>query len=538
MSHTSSTPARPHPPLLIRGHTPDGRHQAFTSRFVIGRGASCDVRIDSALASREHAEVVPQRGRWWIRDLGSTNGLLVEGTRVEELEITGGTVVQIGVNGPRLQLALGAPAVPDRPAAATVEPPGPAPASAEAREPTAHASPAVEGETTAAPADPDASLAHVIERYFDEDPDRPAGEHTQLIRRAYKTVAKRQSTKWRRMLAALGVLLLVAVAFGGVQRIQNQRLRTQAEEIFTSLKELDVTIVNLRRLVEAQGGAELTDQLARLDAQRARLHAQYEGYVQDMGVYRKLRSEEERLIYQTARAFGESETSMSQAFVERVGEEIEGYWQRAGRARFERAVRRAETNEYTPFIVETLREHGLPPEFYYLALQESDFIPDRVGPETRWGYAKGAWQFIPTTARRYGLNPGPRADMDGADPLDERQNFFLATDAAARYLRDLHGVLTQASGLLVMASYNWGEHRVLPRLNDLPTPEAVFDATFEDVPANPESRNYWNFLAEYESRMPDETKDYVLKIFSAAVIGKDPRYFGFDFDDPLAPYVQ
>jgi hypothetical protein len=38
--------------------------------------------------------------------------------------------------------------------------------------------------------------------------------------------------------------------------------------------------------------------------------------------------------------------------------------------------------------------------------------------------------------------------------------------------------------------------------------------------------------------MPDQTKDYVLKIFAAAVVGRNPRYFGFDFDDPLASYVE
>jgi membrane-bound lytic murein transglycosylase D len=38
--------------------------------------------------------------------------------------------------------------------------------------------------------------------------------------------------------------------------------------------------------------------------------------------------------------------------------------------------------------------------------------------------------------------------------------------------------------------------------------------------------------------MPEQTKDYVLKIFSAAVIGQDPRHFGFDFDDPLGPYLE
>ncbi len=53
-----------------------------------------------------------------------------------------------------------------------------------------------------------------------------------------------------------------------------------------------------------------------------------------------------------------------------------------------------------------LRQH-MAPQFYYLALQESDFRDEIVGPETRYGFAKGIWQFIPQTAIKYGLSIGP-----------------------------------------------------------------------------------------------------------------------------------
>ena len=93
-----------------------------------------------------------------------------------------------------------------------------------------------------------------------------------------------------------------------------------------------------------------------------------------------------------------------------VLEEIQGYWlSPAGRSRFEQALERAGQNNYTGAIVDALRSQGVPPEFFYLALQESDFKVNAVGPETRWGRAKGMWQFIPTTAERYGLEPGPLA---------------------------------------------------------------------------------------------------------------------------------
>jgi soluble lytic murein transglycosylase-like protein len=523
-----------HPgPIRVTGATTDGEgnEQSFTGPFRVGRGTGCDVRVDSPLASRTHAEVFIHEGGWWIRDLGSTNGLWVAGLRVAQAPLSDGTLVQVGQDGPSLRFEVSAPPAEPAPPSST----GQSVTQAVAGGPT-QATAEASGSPAPSPTDP--SVSKSIERYFEAPSDRPAGEHTRMIQVAYQAVRKRENAKWVRIVAAGALLLVVSLSFGAFQRIQNGRLTAQAGEIFRSMKDLDVTIVNLRRLVEQQGGADLQAQLERLDAQRARLSEQYEGYVRDLGVYRKLRSEEERLIYQTARAFGESETTMSADFVERVQLEIDEYWGGVGRSRFRRGIARAEQSGYTEYIVQTLRRYGIPQDFFYLALQESDFIEDRVGPDTRWGRAKGMWQFIPETARRYGLNPGLKADSDEADPLDERQNAFLATDAAARYLLDLHGVLTQASGLLVMASYNWGEHRVIDRLASLPTPDAEFESTFQDIPADPEWRNYWRFLEEYGDRMPDQTKDYVLKIFAAAVVGRNPRYFGFDFDDPLASYVE
>jgi hypothetical protein len=73
--------------------------------------------------------------------------------------------------------------------------------------------------------------------------------------------------------------------------------------------------------------------------------------------------------------------------------------------------------------------------------------------------------------------------------------------------------------LLVIASYNWGEHNIRDLILELPE--------------NPQERNFWNVLAKYRNRVPDETYDYVFYIFSAAVIGENPRLFGFDFDNPL-----
>ncbi|OEU84530.1 MAG: hypothetical protein BA873_08370 [Desulfobulbaceae bacterium C00003063] len=131
------------------------------------------------------------------------------------------------------------------------------------------------------------------------------------------------------------------------------------------------------------------------------------------------------------------------------------------------------------------------------------------------------WQFIPSTGVFYGLRIGPLVHLRRPDPRDERHDFGMSTLAAARYLRDIYDTEAQASGLLVAASYNWGQRRVIELIRKMPE--------------NPRERNFWRLLANYKDKIPRETYDYVYHIISAAVIGENPRLFGFDFDNPLAP---
>ena len=126
-------------------------------------------------------------------------------------------------------------------------------------------------------------------------------------------------------------------------------------------------------------------------------------------------------------------------------------------------------------------------------------------------------QFIPSTARRYGLRTGPLVELPIHDPKDDRFKPELAARAAARYLRDIYSKEAQGSGLLVMASYNWGPNNVRRRIRAMPN--------------NPRERNFWALLKEHD--IPTETYDYVLYIFSAIVTGENQALFGFDFDNAL-----
>ncbi len=548
--------------------------QTFTAPVQIGREASCAVHVPVPNVSRVHAATEWAEGTWWIVDQNSTNGLFAEGTRMERVPVQGATQVRLGKDGPVVVLTAerGAPdakPVPKRAApqgrpssaprartgpqeraaktgpvpaqreapgaddAARPEEPSGAPSSEPAapRESSAPGEPRPAGsgaEAAPAASPDDASLSWYRRHYLTEADDaEPAGERTQFIRQAYREVqTKQRRTYWGIGLGLAAVLLLVA-AYAGYQQVQNQRLQATAAELFYEMKEQDVRLAQLARIVEETGGDDLTQLLEEMQASRQRMTQQYEGYVRELGVYRSL-TDTERLIYRVARIFGESEFEIPAGFVRAVQEEIDTYWLASGRSRWLRAVRHAEEQGYTPVIVRTMLEHGLPPEMYYLALQESNLNVNAVGPETRWGIAKGMWQFIPSTGRAYGLRAGPREGMRVVDPQDERHDFEKATAAAARYQIEIYSTLAQASGLLVLASYNWGENGVLRRLNQL----------FDGIPDNPRERSYWRFLQAYEDRMPQETKDYVLRIFAAAVIGQDPAQFGLDAPNPLEPYIE
>lgn len=67
--------------------------------WVCGRLNRCEVRIADASLARQHARVTYSDGRWWLHDLGSTNGCRINGIRLDDPsygEIVDGDVLRIG----------------------------------------------------------------------------------------------------------------------------------------------------------------------------------------------------------------------------------------------------------------------------------------------------------------------------------------------------------------------------------------------------------------------------------------------------------
>ena len=70
---------------------------------VVGRSSGCDIVVDDPNVSRRHAEIRRTDGAYWIVDLGSTNGLTVNGKRVERARLTPEDHILIGTTEVRFE---------------------------------------------------------------------------------------------------------------------------------------------------------------------------------------------------------------------------------------------------------------------------------------------------------------------------------------------------------------------------------------------------------------------------------------------------
>jgi membrane-bound lytic murein transglycosylase D len=147
------------------------------------------------------------------------------------------------------------------------------------------------------------------------------------------------------------------------------------------------------------------------------------------------------------------------------------------------------SHRYFPYIEKVLKNNSLPDDLKYIVIIESHLKPLATSSKG----AVGFWQFIESTASKYGMT----INKD----IDERRNFFSSTEAAINYLKDLYNIF--GSWTLAAAAYNMGEDGLRTEI------------LMQKV------NNY------YQLYLNQETQRYVLKILAAKMILSNPEKYGF-----------
>lgn len=151
------------------------------------------------------------------------------------------------------------------------------------------------------------------------------------------------------------------------------------------------------------------------------------------------------------------------------------------------AIKRA--NRYFPVLAPILKKNGIPADMIYLAVIESTLNPRALSAAK----AGGLWQFMPSTAREYGLEVN--------EYVDERYDPVKATEAACRYLRTAYSKYGKWES--VAASYNGGQGRISNELSA----QGVDSA--------------------YDLYLADETMRYIFRLLAMKRIMEHPKEFGY-----------
>ncbi len=149
-------------------------------------------------------------------------------------------------------------------------------------------------------------------------------------------------------------------------------------------------------------------------------------------------------------------------------------------------------NRFFPEIEKIMIEEGVPTDFKYMPLIESD-LRDAYSPAG----ASGFWQFVPATAKNYGLEVN--------DKVDERYNVERSTRAACQYLKEAKEKL--GSWTAAAASYNFG---------------------IDGIAGKIQSQHTSNY---YDLWITIETSRYVFRMLAMKVIFADPERAGYHLSD-------
>jgi len=464
----------------------------------IGRGSDCDVRYDGrvdTLVSSHHAEIRFEGGAYFVIDTGSSNGTVVNGQPVRRQKLRPGDRIGFGGNkGPQVQFDVDAAASGNGGYGAPMAAPQrrPPPAAAES-----------DKDVKQVAQEAQAKIAMARAMAGNQSSGQTMFIMAESLQKVEDTTKAKDKKKYGRVvLFLLAVGVVVTGIMGYVIWDQNEKI--EAIESKKTGLDKQIKAIELKMQLESDPA-----KLAALNDQLVFLTGSAKQAIGDMARRDKKRAAEmesegdelDRDIRRILRKFGADTYAIPPIFKERLQHHIDATLNRGNT----RNVYRLKT-QYWPVIMAEFSRLDLPEEMAFVAWTESQFNPFA---ESAVG-ARGMWQFMPATAREYGLTVRGKTD--------ERTDVNRATRAAAQYLANLLAEFGADSFMLAIAAYNKGEHGLRKVLRHV--------AAQERGGWRKEKRDFWHLYRL--KKLPHETLEYVPQILAAAIICNNPKKYGLE----------
>lgn len=486
-----------------------------SSSVTLGRSHGNDMAFtgdEYGIVSARHALVALKGSSLWLRDLDSTNGTFVGKTRVTERELLGGEIIMLGPDGPAMRVEV-IDALEAAPGSVTL--------------------PSGGRETTTMMASELGLFARQVRRRngshslilemarrlrggnnpqevmqgLMNDPERLArllqgGVKPERVADWLGGIGSRFARSRRRILwmgGTLGGIALVGLSVLGWQNFSyRQKLKRQGDL--------------LAQIHELENGLDAPAKAGEDSPERARaVHQLLAAERQLFQLREKLKLPDRAPTYRDPlgtdvhRLFeelGKKDFIVPESFIKTVKEQIAYFTAPGNRATLSRCF--ARKARYETVIRQELMKRNLPPDFLYIAMQESLLDTNAQSAND----ARGLWQLVPETAREFDLQvPEDWKTVPAA--RDERTRPRASTRAAASYLHTLYSEFGDAA--LAMAAYNAGASKMRKTLRRI------------DDPVN--DRDFWYLYRM--GYMSAETREYVPKIIAMMLIDRKRAKYGF-----------
>jgi pSer/pThr/pTyr-binding forkhead associated (FHA) protein len=503
---------------VLSGSAEVGKLEVYAS-VTLGRSHSNDLAFtgdDAGIVSGRHALVALKGQTLWLRDLDSTNGTFVGKVRVTERELLGGEIISLGPDGPALRVEVMDVKVDESEDGSDT-------LLARGRQTTMMPVAQVGLLANAPPGKSSGNRSLILEmarrlrstnspqevmQGLLKDPERLArllqgGVMPERVAGWLGGIGSGFALSRKRILWIGGVLGSIGLIALSVLGWQNHSYRSKLKkqgDLLSQIHELETGLDGFSVNGEEQSPerAKVVHQL--LAAERQLFQIREKLKLPDRAPTYRLPLGSD--VHQVLEELGKKGFIVPESFIKTVQGQIEYFTKAGNRATLERCFRRKP--RFEKLIRQELARKNLPPDFLYIAMQESLFDSAAQSGND----ARGLWQMVPETAREFDLNV-PDEWKALPPEKDDRTRPRAATRAAANYLHLLYSEFGDAA--LAMAAYNAGAGKMRKTLRRI-----------ED-PIN--DRDFWYIYRM--GMMSPETREYVPKIIAMILIDRNREKYGF-----------